>query len=211
MAGIVKVQYELNGWDGSPGINSWYFTPSGVGVSFEDVAEAGASLVHDFYTTLVAYWAAGVTAALLPVFRAYEHTTGELLEAGGLTALDPVVSTGSAAASDQSRASQAKLQFVTDQIRGNRVLRGGIYFGPINGNAIEGDGTLEPDFKTAVGTAVEGMLDLLGNTRLVVWGQPFERPLAPGSPDTEQVPGAFGHVQSVGVADKPAILRSRRD
>lgn len=201
MATIYKVQFELNGWDGAPGINSWYCVETaGPGADLDDWCQ----LLASFYDNLKVYWAAGVSAAILPAIRGYDHASGDLVFADSAPTIAPIVSTGSSSASDQSRASQLKLQFVTDKIRRNRLLRGGIFFGPINGNAIEGDGTVEPDVKTAVATAVEGLLDIAGDFRLVVWGQPIDV----GAGDDV---GVFGHVQQVTVADKPAVLRSRRD
>lgn len=200
---VGKIQWELTGFSGAPGINTWF---ARAGVPSDDPWEEFNSQIRAFYQNMRTYMAPGLTVSSIPVLRLYDDESGTLLEAGGLGAQSPVVSGAGAGSGDVSRATMAKLQFVTDAIRKNRVLRGGIYFGPIASVALTGDGQIGSGFIAAVDEAVGGMLDVL-NTRLVVWGQPQRDPVT----DAITEPGMTGFVQHVGVMAAPAVLRSRRD
>lgn len=203
MTQVGKIQWELSGFSGAPGINTWYCRQNVVG---ENQFEEFNTQLRAFYQTLRQYLASGVVVSSIPVLRVYEDTTGELLEAGSLGPQENVTSIATGSDSTLSRATMAKLQFITNDIRRNRVLRGGIFFGPLSEAAIGNDGSILPVFLTDVNTAVAGLLDLL-NARLVVWGQPILA--ADGT--TVVAPGLAGDVQAVGVMSQPAVLRSRRD
>lgn len=98
-----------------------------------------------------------------------------------------------------------KAQYRTDLIQDGRRVRGGVYFGPIDGQGVALDGSVPVGVQQAVITAHSGLIDA-GFGRLMVYRRPVH-----DLGGALVRPGVAGHVQAVTVKPVPAVLRSRRD
>lgn len=196
MAEIYEYKAVITGFDGGPGVNTIYST---VGQEFPDQNHPQPFM--DLWITaqnaLSDYLAPGVVWQPEVQVKRLEVETGNLL--GLFSCGTTEVIADNDADGNISRATQAKLQFLTDHFRNNRVLRGGYFFGPLGENSLDNDGRITASFRMAVQDAFNGMLDIAGGMRLVVWHRPTN-----GGSD-----GAFGHVQEVSVGQYPATLRGR--
>lgn len=206
MANVWRIQAELSGWSGGPGINTFHFTADPLeNTNANDMAD----MLHTMYTELIAGLIAGVTVNIIPVVRRFDDATGELLDVSSLSSRAPIISPAATSSGNLSRATMAKLGFITDVILRNRVLRGGIYFGPINEVWLTEAGEIHPDTIAQIVDAFEGLIAPLEGAGLAVWSQPREVIGDDGEPFDR--PGKVGDVKSVLVASQPAVLRSRRD
>lgn len=210
MARVAKIKAVLEGWDGAPGVNSWYFTS--VGGLAPDAAgvEALAALMMSAYDDLKGYIVGGVRINIDPAAAVYEVETGDLVAVHGTGTHTEVVGGATTNFAQLSRATQINVRLQTDAIVGNRILAGRHFIGPCGNNAIGFDGKVKAEVATAVETAYAGMLDIAGPHRLVVWSQPKPaRTGSSGKPLPAQV-GAFGYVQSADAQAVPGTLRSRK-
>lgn len=199
MGEIYKLQVELGAFPGAPGVNSW-FCRQAVGSSLSDAEVAAfAADLRTFYDTAKTYMAPNVTMQVLGTFDVFDDGDGSLIARRGFTA--PAVVTAGAGSSATSRATQLKLQAITNTIRGNRIVRGGIYLGPVSNSAINGtDGSVASTPRTAIIAAMNTLRTRAGEAQWAVWSAP-----KPG------LVGSSGPVASCNVMAKPAVLRSRRD
>lgn len=210
MARVAKIKAVLEGWDGAPGVNSWYFTSIGGLAPDADGIEAMAALIRDAYSDLKPYIVGGIRINIDPAAAVYEVETGDLVAVHGTGTHAEVV--GQAAGKDLalSRATQINVRLQTDAIVGNRILAGRHFIGPCSNNALDYGGKVTAEVASLVDTAYAGMLDIAGPHRLVVWSQPKPaRTGSSGKPLPAQV-GAFGYVQSADAQAVPGTLRSRK-
>lgn len=210
MASVAKIKAVLEGWDGAPGVNSWYFTSAGGSSPDQIACEAFATLIMSAYDDLKGYIAGGVRINIDPVASVFAVETGDLEAVYGTGTHAEVVGGATTNFAQLSRATQINVRLQTDAIVGNRILAGRHFIGPCGNNAIGFDGKMKPEVATAVDTAYAGMLDVVGQGRLVVWSQPKPaRTGSSGKPLPAQV-GAFGYVQSADAQAVPGTLRSRK-
>lgn len=198
MAVITKIEVLLSGWQGGPGMNTFFALDVGQGTPNAGDVEEFATEIMAMYDTLKTYRVQGVTALVNNEAESYDVETGNLVAVHSFTA--PTANTGLNTNDNLSRATMAKFRYRTNAIVNNRLLQGGIYYGPLAGSAISDDGSLEATFIAAVTTAHNGLLDVVGPLRLAAWHRPVNK-----------ANGAFGYVQSVTAKRLPAVLRSRRD
>lgn len=199
MASIARFQVRLTGFQGAPGINTFYALDVGQTEPDQAGIDDFSDQLESMYTDLGAYLPQSVTASIAPDVDIFNVATA------ALEARKTISTVWSEAGDDvstkTSRATMAKFRYKTDAIVGNRFLQGGPFFGPISDAAIDTDGSILPAFASAIPGAHDGLLDVVGPLRLAVWAQP-------GGNRTE---GLHGYVQSVSVMPVPAVLRSRRD
>lgn len=195
MPDVYRAQVLLTGWVGGPGVNTLWFTKGDPLGQDQDTAEQIASELEVVYTALKPVFASGVSPEIIPVVDKLDEASGNLLARYGV---DGWTIAGGSAASSLSRATQAKMRFLTDKIVGNRILQGGPFIGPINNTALTSSGGLDaPEVAlmiSAWGTFLSGP-----GPRLAVYSQP------------RTGTGTVGDVVSVAVKPLPAVLRSRRD
>lgn len=203
MATIHKFRVELAGFPGAPGVNTFYALAPSQGVGTGATVDDFSQQLKSFYTTLRSYLPAGMSMNGPSSADVLNVETGDLETR--IPVATPWNETGGDASSATSRATMAKLRFLTDRVHRGRFLQGGIFFGPLTDGAISGAGAILPTFDNAVNTATQGLLDIVGDLRLAVWSSPKEATAnRPGSV------GTYGYVQQVGVMPVPAVLRSRR-
>lgn len=193
---IFEFRVEIGGFPGAPGINTFFGKDDGdLGQGIGNFKDG----LQSMYTALKAFAVSGVTWSIIPACKVLDPANGDLLD---VQPFNGWTVTASGTDSKTSRATQAKFQFLTDKIVRNRLVRGGIFFGPLNDDTIDTAGNIDPGFEPAVQSAFSGLLDVAGDMRMVVWSRPkVSAPIQPGD---------FGFVQQVTVWDLPAVLRSRR-
>lgn len=202
---VYQYKVLLSGWNGGPGMNTIHLLSFEEGTASQGALQDGADQIQAAYNAMKQYFVGFSTFTLLPEVKALNVGDASLVELRNVAGW--AVSTASSATTS-SRATMAKMRFITDRVRGNRILRGGIYFGPIDDDAIESDGTLKQSAKTALAAAWNGLTDvnITDQMRLAVYGRPD-----PTNKNPAVREGVTGYVQSVSVMPVPAVLRSRRD
>jgi len=205
MTQVAQFRIQLAGWSGGPGQNTIHALSFEEGQPSQAAINEFASMLNTVYGAMKSYFVGSCSFSLLPEVKVLDVGTGSLValrQAPTWSISTPTQSTNT------SRATMAKLQFITDRVRGNRMLRGGIYFGPIDDSAIAVDGTLAAAARTTLSTAWAGAIDVnvTDQMRLAVYGRPD-----PNNKNPAVREGVTGYVQNVNVMTVPAVLRSRRD
>lgn len=199
MASIVRFRTRLTGFQGAPGINTFHALDVGQAAPDQAGIDEFATQLQSMYDDLKAYQVTSQTITMLPEVDVFDIADGTLQERMTLTTTWSI--TGSDSISNTSKATHAKFRYRTDAIVNNRVLQGGIFFGPLSDAGMTATGDINTTFVNLVTSAHDGLLDVLGPLRLAVWAQPAK----------DASDGQHGYVQSVSVMPVPAVLRSRRD
>lgn len=197
MSEILQFHVGLEGWVGGPGVNTWYAAPDDI---FSGDAATWATALYNVYDVGRTWLAPGVTAVIDSVARRFNAQTGELIGVEALPALPPLGSSAAASDGVMGRAEQIWCRFVTNTIRNNRVLSGGVFFGPVSAYAVGQDGQLKAEVKSGMEGLLGELLQPYGDLRHNVWGQPS---------DANPV-GVAGDVVSYQVSSTPGTLRSRK-
>jgi len=196
-ANIYRFRVELAGWEGAPGVSTYFARWPAVPV-LENV-QAFADGLRAAYQTMSGLLLTGSTATISNEVDVLDDATGQLQTKASVT--PPAAVGGAGSGTALSRATMIKVRFQTDAVVNGRVLRGGNYVGPIASAIIDDTGHIRSTAIATVVSAYQGLLDIAGG-RLVIWHRPT--PDAPAS-------GTSGFVQTVSAWNKPAVLRSRRD
>lgn len=195
MAAVHQFRINLSGWQGGPGMNTWYAIPSLLGDDEMTTAELSAvsSGLNVFYTAMRPYLIGGMAIQPDTEVKILDSATGELQ---GVTSLPTFTVTASGSGNEESRATQIKLQILTNLIANGRRVRGGPFLGPASNFSLGADGQLTG---TAI-TAVEGFLtDLLATAPWGVWHRP-----------KDGAGGEFGVHVGGRVTKVPGTLRRRK-
>lgn len=199
---IYRFKAFLSGWIGGPGQNTWHVLQAGeLGGMDQSDAEGVAADIQAVYDACRSEIVTGVKIDISPVVEGFDIASGQLTSVIGITPPAQVAALGSVGA--LSRATQATARLATDAIRGNRLMQGRHFIGPIGGGSLGADGQLTTSTVNTIQAAYNGMLDVAGNARLAVWGQPR-------TVNGQALPGVAGYVQSVLVNRTPGTLRSRK-
>lgn len=201
---VYRFKANLTGFIGAPGVNTWHMCQigevGGAGVAdLEDMATDIAAV----YTALKANFVNTLRINIDPVVEGFDIATGNLESVHGITPPSEVA--GTATVGTLSRDTQICVRLQTDAIRGNRQVQGRHFLGPIGGAAFGSDGQISSSVRTLCSTAYGGVLDVVGDARLVVWAQrndELEREDARA--------GRIGYVQAVIANATPGTLRSRK-
>lgn len=190
-----RVKAEWTGFNGAPGYSVFHFNASddAAGSSADDAHKA----VHDFFTAMVARLPSNVYVNVQRTVERIQEANGELIGFQDATTRAPVKG---AAAGGFSSATGACIGWHTDGVRNGRRIRGRTFIVPLAGSTYDTDGTLASTALDTLNAAATALNDSFAG--LVV----YSRPSGPGATD-----GQFALVQGFRVADKTAILRSRRD
>lgn len=196
MSVMVRIQTIWSGYQGAPGYTNMYFLSDGDAAA---AANAAGPRVRTFWDSIKALINVDV---LLDVQRAYqviESTNGNITADGLLTASPAqVVGTGTGT---YAAPVGAAISWETGLYNSSgHKIRGRSYIVPLNGGAMQNDGTLADATITTLESAAA---TLVGTSPvLLVW----TRPSTPTSSD-----GTARTVFSAAVHDRAAVLRSRRD
>lgn len=189
---------------GLPGVNVWHVrTEDTVPVSELDTA---CDKLRDFYTALAANLAPGVTATIGPDIIDQETHEDESRTAR------TVVSTAQNAYGNAPPVCQAVISWRTS-LRARRG-QGRTFFGPVSGNSIDTDGSIEETFRGRLNTAAQIIIDTNNNeltgVNFGVYG--LENPASQSQPHPDgTLPKVIRDITSFKIKDQYSVLRSRRD
>jgi hypothetical protein len=194
---IAKFTVRWDGWTGAPGYTNFY----ALGNLDETQTDAAAAGIKTFLEAIKGYIAAVCTLTFIPTVQIIAEGDGSLAEQRNIATVPANVVGGSSG--NFAAAGGACITWRTNTSTGRRLLQGRTFIVPIGGLAMQSDGTLAT-------TAVNGLVNA-GNAyvarvsmgtpgRPVVW----HRPKGGAS-------GLSAQITNCTVADKVAVLRSRRD
>lgn len=196
-ANMYRYRAVLSGWDGAPGLTTWYARFAAIPI-ISDV-QGFADLIAAAYTSFKSGLVPGLSISIESDVGVVRDTDGELQDVATIT--PPGAVTGSGTDARNSRATMVVAQLHTDLIARGKRVRGRHFHGPMVSLICDPQGNVDSAYRSLVQGAYGGVTDLTGG-RLVVW----HRPSSAGASD-----GDSGFVQSVTVTQKPGVLRSRRD
>jgi len=197
-ANMYRYRAVLSGWDGAPGLTTFYARFPAVPVNAD--IQGFADLIASLYTSIRGGLIPGLSVSIESDVGIVRDTDGQLQEMASIT--PPAAVTGQPSGDSRtSRAVMVVAQLHTDLIANGKRVRGRHFHGPTVALICDPQGNVDSAFRATVVSAYNGILDVSGG-RLVVW----HRPSGPGAND-----GDSGFVQSVTVTQKPGVLTSRRD
>ena len=199
MAEIIRVKIDWTGFIGAPGYTNLYFrdfTEGAVDQSMADGAVVKTDIWLDAYASSINNT---VSYVINPTVDILEETTGELQ--GFMTVAPDTARVGSQTAA-YSAVSGGCINWYTNGVRNGRRVRGRTFMVPLAANAYATDGTLDATKLTTFRAANLALISPTGSGDLGVWS----RPSGPEATD-----GAWYFATATTMADKAAVLRSRRD
>lgn len=209
MPNIYRSRVALTGWEGAPGVTTYYWTPGEV-----TIGDPTPEQVQDFHDLLGVAWTdftiavvAGVTAKVERTVDVIDVASGEIVNQIYADGTEPVA-VGTDPGVSVSRATMICLSLITDTyIRGRRI-RGRHFIGPVGSRGIASDGSTNAERGQIFADAYTAMIH--GSApNLAVYSRPY---VNKGSGDPKPShDGAYGDVQAVSFMNRPATLRSRRD
>lgn len=199
MASIIQIPVALTGFEGAPGYNTWHFTSGDIGTIPADVQTAAEEL-YAFYDTCRSLLRSQMKVTFPGEAKILTIDTGDLESLVNYDLTNDTV-TSSGTNGVISRATMIKVKLRTDTVVRNRILQGGIYFGPLSEQGCDNSGNVSAVGRNTIIGALQGSFTGLG-PKLQVWSRPDPR---------KGYPGVAGDVTAVNVKTSLAVLRSRRD
>jgi hypothetical protein len=194
---MYKTTTVWSGFQGAPGYTVMYFDPAGAHT--EAGAGAANGRVRTFFAFLQQYLSTSTTLTFNQNVDQVDPVTGELVNSFSPTQPGILIGTGTA---NQAAAAGACVTWRTPKIVAGKRLRGRTFIVPLSVGAYEPNGTLTGnalgDLRTAAAALVAD--SPLAPPRLCVWHRPIAK-----------TGGDLGIANAATVADKTAVLTSRRD
>lgn len=194
MAILQRVRSVWTGFQGAPGYTDMYF---GTTDPPSESAQDHVDQVWDFWTALVAFIPTVVNITVQPQVAEVDELTGDLV--GEIIIGTAPAAVDCTASGAYSAPAGCTVQWRTSTYLSGRRLRGRSYIVPLSTQAYDADGTLYPSTRASIEAAGTALITDAGD--MVVWHRPSE-----GGSD-----GTSALVTSAVVADRVAVLRSRRD
>jgi hypothetical protein len=203
----MKVQAVWTGFSGAPGYSNFYFlTTDPISAS----ALAAANKVRTFFQEIRFQMVTGSSVEFPSVVQVLDDVTGNIEQEVGITA--PAAMPGQAASQIYAAPAGAAVKWSTSTFRDGHKMVGRTYLVPLAGVALQNNGTLDDTVKATIATAA---LNLRTSTpTLVIYSRPRKAKAAEridGSDAVSARVGLAAPVTASSVADKIAVLRSRRD
>lgn len=191
---MLRVTARWTGFQGAPGYSNFFF--AGGGGLISDAGQV-ANRVRSAFNELGNILPESVSIDIDPEVPVIDSDTGMT---ASIETIDPPGTVTGGASTAYSAASGGVVTWRTNDLRNGRRIMGRTFLVPLAAGAYESDGTLS----TAGLTNLRGFADELTagdfDSELGVWSRPVG-----GSG------GVFATVTAYTVADKVAVLRSRRD
>lgn len=193
---IHRIRCVWTGFPGAPGISTFYSID----------APLDLTRLHGFFQNITGLLPSVVTISIPNSGDIIDEVTGNLL--GGWSGGSAATSTGTAT-NVYAGPAGAAVTWQTGAVVDAHRVRGRTYLVPLDAGAFDSNGTLT---STAVATLQGAAGSLLTGTFFVVWHRPRAARAATGTlPALSAHPGSDVNITAATVADKVAILRSRRD
>ena len=196
MSVMVRIQSIWSGFQGAPGYTNLYFLSDGDATA---AANAAAPRVRTFWDTIKPHINVDCSVDVNRTYQVLDSVTGNI-SAEALLSSAPATVVGTGVGTYAAPVG-ACITWETGLFnsRGHRV-RGRSYIVPMNGASMQNDGTLADATVTSLESA--GGALIAASPLMLVW----TRPSTPTSSD-----GTARTITSARVADRAAVLRSRRD
>lgn len=192
---LYRVKARWSGFTGSPGYSIFHFDISTTPNATDAAAVAGE--VRTFFNALVARLPAIVKIQVESAVEIIDEPTGDMVDIVTIPAVTAVQGSATGAFASSTGAC---VIWTTGGVRNSRRVMGRTFIVPLSANAYDVDGTLGAPAQTDLVNAANALVgDQLG---FCVYGRP------------DDVKGYVGDafvITGARVADKTAVLRSRRD
>lgn len=193
---LYRVKAAWNGFSGAPGYSIFHFDAAVEANALG--AQNAAAAVDLFYDGLTMYLPTGVSVGVESAVEVIDTPTGQLLDVLSTPALAANVGN---ATGNYSSAAGACITWNTVGVKNGRRVRGRTFIVPLSAaGCFENNGTLANGFITHLVGKGQALID--GDSDFHVYSRPSSTGASDGSSHT---------VAGVRVADKTAILKSRRD
>jgi hypothetical protein len=198
MTDIQRVKAVWTGFPGGPGVSTFYTSAVGIMVP----------AVHTFFVTLLDLLPSDVSIQVESSGDTIDDANGAIT-GSWVSPPQPVVVGGFAGT--YSAPSGACITWLTDAVVAGHRLKGRTFIVPLGTNAYQNDGTIAPANLAIIQGAATLLSGVLANGMLVL-ARPFAgAPAVPPKPARPARAGVSAPVTGSRVADKAAVLRSRRD
>lgn len=198
MAQLHRIRVTVAGFDGGPGVATFYCVDS---TTFLAPLRAFIAFMSGYYPPTVTY-TFPVTGDIIDTF------TGQIVEAWNAPPQAAVVGTG---VGKYAAPVGYSVRWSTSAFLSGRRLRGRTFFVPAVGDAFDTNGSLVDSAVAAIQTSATNLIGSTGGN-FAIWQRPRLARAATGTlPAQAARTGGFGTVSGATVADKAAVLRSRRD
>lgn len=189
---MLRVRAVFTGFQGLPGVSTWFFNGSS-----QSEADEAAGAVSAFYSAIADQFSVPLIISIDDVVDQVNSLTGDNTE---FYAVDVPDVAGSAVSEPLPFAVQGLVRFRTTSVRNSRRVSGRTFLPCMYIGASE-DGILNSPNQGAITTAAEGTVgDMSAENYHVVWSRP-----------SLSVPGASSPVTSYDTAENFAVLTTRRD
>lgn len=206
MAEIARIRTVLAGWPGDPGLSTNYYADESV-LGWSVIVPALREQVHIAWELLAPYMPTAMTATLATDTDILESTTGQLIRT--VTDSTSYVTTGTTEEGFLPTAVGVAVTWRTEGYVNGKHVRGRSYIIPLATNALASNTTPSDGVVSAAQAFAAAMNDGAVSYPMAVWSRPTYVPDSkPKEIDRE---GSAHYVTSSTVADKFAVLRSRRD
>lgn len=213
MTQLLRIKLNWTGFVGGPGYTNLHFGlesgADGAWITPENIAQA-VTKVDLFLASLIPRIPPIVTVNMDKTAEVIAIADGRLIDFKTITT---TTRTGGTGTGSYSAASGAVINWYSSGVRRGRRVRGRTFLVPLAGSALATDGTLDTSALGAFNTmATDLAAPTASGARLMVWGRPTPVLDDAGKATGETTPDGVAYpVVSSRVADKVAILRSRRD
>lgn len=199
MPEIGRLRFVSTGYGGAPGLNTFYFFPSG-GSTFTatDAANARAA-VEAFFTAAKPVLSNNYTVTSDGLCDRIDVSSGAIV--GSVNPGTPVAVAGSGGVNYGPLASAACISWITGFQVGRRLLRGRSFISPLANPAFGGDGRLTASAVSTLSSAGNALI-AAASADLAIWHRP--KPLTSGNN------GQASSAITLKINQNGAVLRSRR-
>lgn len=191
---ILRTTAVWSGFAGAPGYTNFFFAAFGSG----DSAELEVARTREFFRALSSDLPESVTIQVQQEAAILDEATGDLQSYVQVETAPTPVTGGSGAVF--SAASGAVVSWNTDTVVRGRRVRGRTFIVPLDTTAYDAQGTLASSTISLLNDAANALRGDGSGPQLVIWARP-----------RTGADGAIAPVTSHRVADRVAVLRSRRD
>lgn len=201
---MVRITARWSGFTGSPGYSNFFFTTDGgfwdgglIGDGAQQAANSARSKVREAFFQITNLLPEGVAIDIDSEALIIDSDTGETLgfaEVDGPGIMDGTSSGG------YSAASGAVINWLTNDYRFGRRIRGRTFLVPLAGSTYQSDGTLTSSALSDLRDFAGEITSSSGSAQFGVWSRP-----------RGGTGGVFATAVGSRVPDMAAVLRSRRD
>lgn len=203
---MLRVRVTSAGWNGGPGLNTFYF----MGTETGEHADSVAVRVHAVVSAAASAFSSTVSHTVVPDVDIIDAVTGDLTGTYSTSPTGPIMGAQAPGAS-LPPANAILLTLHTGTFSDGSRIQGRAYWSPIARLFTDPDGTPEAGAIAAITAAGVALLDSgLAPADACVWRRP--RPAGTGKGGLLPArAGMSALITGTSVADKFAVLRSRRD